>query len=58
MAGIPLPPSGKSEDEDTSEADCPQYDPIMGGYCKYFVTRSSECMRGIGPCDGFGNLKK
>ncbi|OLS33115.1 MAG: hypothetical protein HeimAB125_01860 [Candidatus Heimdallarchaeota archaeon AB_125] len=58
MAEIPLPPSSKKSDDSASNADCEKYDPIMGGYCKYYVTKTGECMIEFNLCDGFGTLKK
>ena len=58
MADIPLPPSGKTTGNNNSDATCEKYDAIMGGYCKYYITKSGECMLKYGQCDGFGVLKK
>jgi hypothetical protein len=58
MAEIPLPPSNNKSGDDNSDADCEKYDPIMGGYCKYYVTKTGECMIKFSLCDGFGILKK
>ncbi len=58
MADIPLPPSNKKSEDDYSGADCEKYDPIMGGYCKYYVTKTEECMIKFNLCDGFGVVKK
>ena len=55
---IPTPPKKDEQDESNPNADCPEYDPIMGGYCKYYVTRTGACIKELGPCDGFGVLKK
>ena len=58
MVDIPLPPSGKESKDENPDATCEKYDPIMGGYCKYYITKSGECMLKYGLCDGFGTLKK
>ncbi|MHA1223699.1 MAG: hypothetical protein ACTSSG_02050 [Candidatus Heimdallarchaeaceae archaeon] len=58
MANIPLPPSGKSSKNDNPDANCEKYDPIMGGYCKFYITKTGECMLKYGRCDGFGVLKE
>lgn len=58
MADIPLPPSKKSSDDKGKDATCEKYEEIMGGYCKYYITKSGECMLKYGLCDGFGMLKK
>ncbi|UJG41996.1 MAG: hypothetical protein K9W45_05895 [Candidatus Heimdallarchaeum aukensis] len=54
---IPTPPSKDSNEEGNPDANCPEYKPIMGNYCEFFVTRTGECIKGVGKCDGFGVLK-
>ncbi|MCG3258634.1 MAG: hypothetical protein H7644_02725 [Candidatus Heimdallarchaeota archaeon] len=58
MADIPLPPSKNKSEDDDSGADCEKYEAIMGGYCKFYVTKTGECMIKFSLCDGFGVLKK
>ena len=58
MAKIPLPPSGSSSSDRNDDATCEKYEEIMGGYCKYYITKSGECMLKYGRCDGFGELKE
>ncbi|MBY9000284.1 MAG: hypothetical protein KGD64_05175 [Candidatus Heimdallarchaeota archaeon] len=58
MVDIPLPPSSKGSESDKSDANCEKYEEIMGGYCKYYTTKTGECMIIYGLCDGFGVLKK
>ena len=58
MANIPLPPSGKKSDNDNPDANCEKYEAMMGGYCKYYITKTGDCMIKFGRCDGFGKLKK
>lgn len=58
MADIPLPPSQKKSEENDSGADCEKYEPIMGGYCKFYVTKTGDCIIKFSLCDGFGVLKK
>jgi len=58
MVDIPLPPSSTDSKDEKSNATCEKYEEIMGGYCKYYITKSRECMIKYGLCDGFGVLKK
>jgi hypothetical protein len=58
MANIPLPPSGKKSENDNPDANCEKYEAMMGGYCKYYITKTGDCMIKFGRCDGFGKLKK
>jgi len=58
MANIPLPPSGKESEDINPDATCEKYDAIMGGFCKYYITKTTECMLKYGQCDGYGILKK
>ena len=58
MGEIPLPPSSKKSNEGASDADCDKYEPIMGGYCKFYITATGDCMIKYNLCDGFGVLKK
>jgi len=59
MAEIPKPPgSDEGEVDRNPNANCPKYEPIMGGYCKYYLTRTGECTLKFGKCDGFGVLEK
>ncbi len=57
MAGIPLPPGKKGEQNGNPDADCEKYEPIMGDYCKYYVTITEECMIKFSLCNGYGKLK-
>ncbi len=58
MANIPLPPSGKKSEDDNPDANCEKYEAMMGGYCRYYITKTGDCMIKFGRCDGFGKLKK
>lgn len=58
MANIPLPPSGNKTEDDNPDANCEKYEAMMGGYCKYYITKTGDCMIKFGRCDGFGKLKK
>ena len=58
MANIPLPPGGKKSDDDNPDANCEKYEAMMGGYCKYYITKTGDCMTKFSRCDGFGKLKK
>ena len=58
MAKIPKPPTSSEESERNPNADCPKYEPMMGGYCKYYLTRTGDCTLKVGKCDGFGVLQK
>ena len=58
MAKIPLPPSSSGSNDRNADATCEKYEEIMGGYCRYFITKNSECMLKYGRCDGFGVLKE
>ncbi len=58
MANIPLPPSGKKSEDDNPDANCEKYEAMMGGYCKYYITKTGDCMIKFALCDGFGKLKK
>jgi len=58
MANIPLPPSGKKSEDDNPNANCEKYEAMMGGYCKYYITKTGDCMIKFDHCDGFGKLKK
>ncbi len=57
MADIPLPPSKQAKKNGNPNANCEKYEPIMGDYCKYYVTKSANCMIKYGDCDGYGELK-
>lgn len=57
MADIPLPPSGKKSSNQRSDANCEKYEAIMGDYCKYYITKTGECMLKYSRCNGFGVLK-
>ena len=57
MTGIPLPPGKKGEQNGNPDADCEKYEPIMGDYCKYYVTITEECMIKFSLCNGYGKLK-
>lgn len=58
MVDIPLPPSSTGPKDEKSNVTCEKYEEIMGGYCKYYTTKSGDCMMKYGLCDGFGVLKK
>ncbi|MHA1345138.1 MAG: hypothetical protein ACTSO3_01935 [Candidatus Heimdallarchaeaceae archaeon] len=58
MVDIPLPPSSTSSNDEESNATCEKFEEIMGGYCKYYITKNGECTIKYGLCDGFGVLKK
>ncbi|MEE9410610.1 MAG: hypothetical protein V3V41_06755 [Candidatus Heimdallarchaeota archaeon] len=58
MADIPLPPSGKESEDKNPNATCEKYDAIMGGFCNYYITKTSDCMIKYGRCDGYGILKE
>ena len=57
MADIPLPPSKQGQANGNADADCEKYDPIMGDFCKYYVTKTGECMIKFSLCNGYGELK-
>jgi hypothetical protein len=57
MADIPLPPSKNGQNNGNPDADCEKYEPIMGDFCKYYVTKNGECMIKFSHCDGYGKKK-
>ncbi len=59
MVDIPLPKGSKKEDNNSNpDANCPKYEAVHGGFCKYYQTRDGSCVIKYSRCDGYGVLKE